>query len=87
MNTRAMQAFYKQVQGSNFMTPDVVDYGYLGNTTIAYEISKGHEIDNEAIYGFTVGLPVNDPRRREWSGMFYSLSEIQDHIAELEKLA
>jgi len=79
----AMQTFHLHIKGENFMTPTVVEYGFLGDTGIAYEISKGEGFVGDTIYGFTVGLPINDPRRREWSGCFPSMHAVNKHIQSL----
>lgn len=86
MDMRAATAFHKVVKGSNFMTPNARDYGFIGNSCIAYEISEGEGIYGEIIYGFTVGLPTSDPRRGEWSGLFYSLADVTEHIDELDDI-
>jgi hypothetical protein len=86
MDHRASRASRKDVQGRNFMTPDLVQFEFIGHDTIAYEISQGHDIDNDVIYGFAVGLPVTDERRRKWSGCSRSLSQISEYLDDLASL-
>ena len=86
MDYGAGQAFVRVVKGKNFMTPHVVEYGFIGNSTIPYEISRGEGFDYKPIFGFSVGLPISDHRRREWSGLFHSLDEVRLHIEELRRI-
>jgi len=81
------QAFRQEYGGSvNFMTPNVVRYGWIKKDQFAYEISKGLGFDNEPIYGITiVEVTANGKtqRRTDLGQMFFSMEEARAHIAAL----
>ena len=64
--------------GKNFMTPDVIEYGWVDDN-VAYELSTGSGIVGDAIFGVT----FLDSRRDEPRSMEYS-SAVLDEAAGRE---
>lgn len=83
-NTSAM--FRSVVKGSNFMTPDVLRYGFTGK--YVYELSEGRGMDNQPIFGLTVVdwavRPSERKHNRELSQLFYSREFAEAVAADLK---
>jgi hypothetical protein len=78
----------KEYKGSaNMMTPNIVEYGWIIENEMAYEISSGNGIYAEKIYGVSV-VSINKKgrtsRERKLSSMFHSMSAVRDHISTLK---
>jgi len=65
------------------MTPEYVGSGWIEEGKISYEISKGHGMYGETIYGLTISGEAGTATR-EWSGCHSNLGQVNRRIAELQ---
>ena len=60
--------------GKNFMTPDVIEYGWVSDN-VAYELSSGSGIVGDTLYGVTfLDRRRNEPRPMEYSSAVLDLA-------------
>ena len=64
--------------GKNFMTPDIIEYGWVSDN-VAYELSSGWGIGGGTLYGVTfLDRRYDNPRAMEYS------SAVEDEAAGRE---
>ena len=50
---QAKEHFEKLISGTSYMTPEVMEYGWLYPGKISYELSKGKGMEDEELFGVT----------------------------------
>ena len=89
MGKSASQIWHSFDIGPNFMTPDVIEWGFVGDEYV-YELSKGTGFVGEEIIGVSLRHRRkggdNDEFSREWSEMVLSL-EAGHELIELAREA
>ena len=89
MGRSASQIWHSFDIGPNFMTPEVIEWGFVGDEYV-YELSKGTGFVGEEIIGVSFrpidGGGSNDGWSREWSDMVISL-EAGHELIELARIA
>lgn len=83
------KAIFKSVYGdsTNFMTPDVLEYGELPKDRY-YELSEGEGFDREPIFGVTVVFLDYDgkhKRSENESKLVFSMREARQYIEQLKE--
>lgn len=73
---------YWQGQGTNFMTPGIIEYIDAPNGKLI-ELSRGTGFDNEPIFGVSVADASGERLFEPDSQMFYSIEDARNHIAEI----
>ena len=81
MSRSASQIWHSFDMGPNFMTPDVIKWGFIGDDYV-YELSKGTGFVGEEIIGVTVRSMEgeHDEFSREWSELQFSLASAHEWI-------
>ncbi len=73
----------------NVMTPNVISYGKIDNTT-AYELSEGRGMEGQKVYGVSIvkydDNTNNTQRDYDRSKMFYNKQEAQQYIKNLQEV-
>ena len=73
-------------RSKNFMTPRVLEVGWIHNRRRAYELSKGEGFSHNTIYGVSI-VDVDEigttKRRTDLGGCFESLRAARSHIMRL----
>lgn len=72
---------------TNFMTPEVLEYGMLG-PNVAYEISKGTGFTNDTIYGLSIVKQNADgttKRLTDMSGCEQSMGKVRQRMISLRE--
>ena len=49
----AKDHYMKYISGTSYMTPDIMEYGWLYPGRISYELSTGTGLENEKLFGVT----------------------------------
>lgn len=65
--------------GKNFMTPHVLSYGWIKESEVAYELSKGMGVTSDTIYGVSIR-----PDDKKESDCFDSKQEAESYIQKLQ---
>lgn len=78
----AANLLHEYIRGVNFMTPEIVGYGWAGPH--AYELSKGTGIMGGTIYGVTVVDPGGKRRYDLSKGGFHSQKEVREHLDSIK---
>jgi len=83
----ARKHFTRVVGGKNFMTPDVVEYGWVIEGEVSYEISKGEGLEHQDIFGITfAGKNKLGEDVRELSKCQASIEEARQYIEQIKKI-
>lgn len=79
----ASTEFNKCVNGPNFMTPDVIEYGFINKCkgNYVYELSEGDFLDDHLI-GVTIMNTETKSAVNEWCEMFYDEQEAREFIEQ-----
>jgi hypothetical protein len=84
---RAAEIIAQTIGGRNFVTPDVLEFGFTPSGKYAYELSWAPNMSplyDKPVYGVTLALADGSPRTfDEPSDMFYDEAEARAHIAKL----
>lgn len=72
--------FKEAVKGTNFMTPDIIEYIKIDNGVV--ELSKGKGIFSDTIYGVTVVR--YGKKNSNLSNCFTKISDARDYIETLK---
>ena len=76
----ARKHFTERIDGSNFMSPEVVEHGWVRKGSLSYELSRGEGILKDThIYGVTLSKQFGD-LSRAWPG----LEQAQQYVAYLQ---
>lgn len=70
----------------NFMTPNLIEYSWVIDDKVAYELSSGTGFKNEPIYGVSIVRLHPDgttERLLDKSDMFWSIAEARAHIIDV----
>ena len=70
--------------GVNFMTPEALDYGFIGDTWV-YEFSKGTGIYHEPIYGISVRERGTGRRIAAYSQLCTNKQQVNAVIDQAER--
>ena len=58
MSTRNARAHFRNHRkGENFMTPEIIRYGWIRMPDVSYELSRGTGIFTDDLYGVTLSSP------------------------------
>ena len=68
--------------GRNFMTPSVIEYGWVKPNKLAYELSTGKGITGKTLFGVTVN---NKNEESDMNELYYSKEEAENYIRKLTK--
>ena len=87
---RAQQLIRKEFGNSkNFMTPKILEYGWIVDNRIAYELSTGEGFDHEPIFGVSLVrcMPSGKTERirQPISDVFHSQALARRHIRKLQE--
>lgn len=81
---KAREDFLAVVPNSNFLTPHVLDYEFIGHYIV--ELSRGLDLDNQYIYGVTVVNNQTHQHEHELSRLFGSRRGAKYYINKLKEL-
>lgn len=79
--------------GQNFMTPEVLEYGFIKENHVAFELSTGTDFDQKPIFGNMFGVTVAikekhfrwNQTEHQWNKVFETIGEARDYINELKE--
>ena len=80
MRLLASVVFKSHMAGPNFMTPEPVSYGYIGQQFV-YEISTGTDFLNEPMWGVSVIDKETGELQREMSELVSSRDAAYEWVA------
>lgn len=69
-------------KSNNFMTPDVIKYGKIGQS-LAYELSSGKGFTGNTIYGLSFAHET-EGRKNDLSTCLHSIKEVENYIESLK---
>ena len=76
--------FYSYVKDQNFMTPTVVEVGWITEGEQSYELSKGEGLSGKPIFGVTVRPDEWEKLADKQSTLCYSATEARKYIERLQ---
>jgi hypothetical protein len=87
VNTQAKDILYKAYKGSvNFMTPEIIRIGMVGDGRHAYEISSGEGFDRSTtIYGVAI-VDADGCKNTDLSGCVDSMAGAEEKLESIRDL-
>lgn len=72
---------------TNFMTPTQIDFGFVRNRTLAYELSRGNAMFGKGhMYGVSiVNVETGKPEYELGKGAFETIAEAKEYIKFLDE--
>ena len=70
-------------KGNNFMTPNVIRYGWIIENKLAYELGDGRGMESEKIWGVSVRFADGEKGNNTDGGCYHSRNQAETHIKDL----